>query len=120
MKNVTAHELSDQERYDVLNVELLNDWILLDVIKEEVRDGRVILPDNSPDTMKRLRVVKCGPGRTYVTKEGHLDILPMPVKVGEVIYSHAEMQPKPVRFHGHTYLMLPASAVTVKETTPSA
>lgn len=73
--------------------EPLWDWVLVEEIERKATDGGILLPETSTDQdTKRATVVAVGPG-TY--RDSGI-FVPVPLKVGDIVYCMAFAKPKTV------------------------
>jgi chaperonin GroES len=97
---------------DAVDLEPLHDFILVDVIPPGETKGGIVIPETVQEGTPRAKVIKAGPGR--MTESG--SVVPMPVKVGDVIYLILGGPPVTMTFGGKNYALIRARDVAGKQT----
>src|SRR5688500_16081217 len=95
-----------------LDFEPLGEWVLVEPIARDKTKGGLALPDGvvSTEELMRARVLAVGPGRQV----DHGQMLPMPLKVGDVIYMATAIHPITVQLKGKKFFAIQAGALVAK------
>jgi chaperonin GroES len=90
----------------VENFKPLQDWVLLEPIKDDVSKGGVVMPQgvSAAGDLGRLKVIAVGPGA--LLHDGTRD--PMPVKAGDFIWRVGQVRPIEILLDGKKYCVMQA------------
>lgn len=91
-----------------VNFKPLYDFVLIDIIPDNLTAGGIAIPETAHRSNSRGRVVKAGPGK--MSEEGNL--IEMPVKEGDIVFMHFNEGPMfragTINLEGHEYFLVRA------------